>query len=41
LKTWLILIAAMIALVGCNTMAGVGKDVEKAGDAIQNAAKKK
>jgi len=27
-------------LAACNTMAGVGKDVEKAGEAIQGAAKK-
>ena len=27
-------------LVACNTMSGVGKDVEKAGEAIQGAAKK-
>jgi predicted small secreted protein len=40
MRTW-ILVAAVVSLVGCNTMAGVGKDVEKAGSAIENAAKKK
>jgi predicted small secreted protein len=28
-------------LAGCNTVAGVGKDVERAGEAVQDAAKKK
>jgi predicted small secreted protein len=27
-----------IALTGCNTIAGVGKDVQKAGQAVQGAA---
>jgi predicted small secreted protein len=37
---------AMLALVvgttlaGCNTMAGMGKDIERAGEKIQGAAKK-
>ena len=39
-------IAALIALfavviTGCNTIQGVGKDVQKAGEKIQDAAKKK
>jgi len=38
--------AALIALfagtlAGCNTVAGVGKDVEKVGSKIQDAATKK
>ncbi len=28
------------ALAGCNTIEGVGKDVSKAGDKIEEAAKK-
>jgi predicted small secreted protein len=28
-----------IALSGCNTVQGVGKDVEKAGEAIQRSTK--
>lgn len=28
-----------IALGGCNTVQGVGKDVEKAGEAIQRSTK--
>ncbi len=35
------LIVATLALAGCNTMAGAGKDIEKAGNAITNAAEKK
>lgn len=32
--------AALACLVtGCNTMNGAGKDIEKAGDKIQDAAK--
>ena len=26
---------------GCNTIEGMGKDISKAGDSIENAAKKK
>lgn len=35
-----ILASAMLAaaLAGCNTMHGAGKDVEKAGEAVQDAA---
>jgi len=28
----------ILFLVGCNTMEGVGKDMEAAGDAIENSA---
>ncbi len=34
---WLVL--AGVVLAGCNTVAGVGKDVEKAGEAIQRTTK--
>lgn len=30
---------AMVALTGCNTVAGVGKDVERGGEKVQGAAK--
>ncbi|MFC7410661.1 MULTISPECIES: entericidin A/B family lipoprotein [Hydrogenophaga] len=42
MKTIATLIAAafLLALAGCNTMAGIGKDVQKAGSAVENAAKK-
>ena len=29
-----------ILLAGCNTMAGFGRDVEKVGNKVENAAKK-
>ena len=39
---WIALMtAALLALAGCNTMEGLGKDVEKAGEVLQGAAKKK
>ena len=31
----------LLALVGCNTLRGVGQDVQKAGTVIEDAAKKK
>ena len=34
----LILAAAAFALAGCNTVKGIGKDIEKGGEAIQKAA---
>ncbi len=33
-----VLIAAALILAGCNTMQGLGKDVEKLGDKIQEKA---
>jgi predicted small secreted protein len=35
----LLLIMATFALSACNTVQGVGKDVERAGEAIQKSAK--
>jgi predicted small secreted protein len=34
----LLAIGAIISLVGCNTMGGLGQDMEEAGDEIQDAA---
>ncbi len=34
----LVLLAAVLS--GCNTVQGIGKDVEKGGEAIQRAVKK-
>ncbi len=34
-----VLIAAALTLAGCNTVQGVGQDLEKAGEAIEKAAK--
>ena len=41
MKTKLIVLAcalATVVLAGCNTMAGVGKDVERGGQKVQNEA---
>jgi len=38
--TTLFALAAALLLAGCNTVKGVGQDVQKAGSAIENAAKK-
>ena len=39
MKRAITLIVAMMVLAGCNTVAGVGKDVERAGEAIQRSTK--
>ena len=36
--TLLLTAAFVMALVGCNTVEGVGKDIEAAGEGIQDAA---
>jgi predicted small secreted protein len=33
-----VLIAAVLTLAGCNTMQGLGQDIEKLGDKIQKKA---
>ncbi|MFD0667620.1 entericidin A/B family lipoprotein [Ramlibacter sp. MAHUQ-53] len=33
-------LAAAFVLAGCNTVRGLGEDIQKAGNAIENAAKK-
>ena len=40
MKKVLALVAAALMLAGCNTVQGVGKDVQKAGEAVENAGKK-
>jgi predicted small secreted protein len=35
-----VLIAAMMSLAGCNTVRGVGQDIQKAGGAIERAGNK-
>ena len=37
----MILTACLFTVAGCNTMAGFGKDVEKTGDKIEDAANKR
>jgi len=34
-----ILLLSMMVLVGCNTIDGMGKDIEKAGEAVQKSTK--
>jgi predicted small secreted protein len=41
IATLLALSFAALALTGCNTIRGAGEDIQKAGSAIENAAKKK
>jgi predicted small secreted protein len=41
MKTLITVLATLWLLAGCNTIAGLGKDISKAGDSIENAAKKK
>jgi len=40
-KFWVILgtLLATLALVGCNTVQGLGKDLSRAGDRIEEAAR--
>ena len=33
------LIAVLLTLAGCNTIRGIGQDIEKAGAAIEKSAK--
>ena len=39
LVIWVSAIAALFALTACNTVEGIGKDIEKGGEAIQRATK--
>jgi predicted small secreted protein len=43
LKRLIVLMLALtaVALSACNTVQGVGKDVQKAGEKLEDAAKKK
>ena len=38
--TWITL-SLVLVLSGCNTVKGVGQDLQKAGEKIEDAAKKK
>ncbi len=40
MKKLVLLIAAAWVLSACNTIQGMGKDVQKAGEAVEHAAKK-
>ncbi|AJC21941.1 entericidin A/B family lipoprotein [Pandoraea pulmonicola] len=40
-KLWMLIGAVLVfGVAGCNTMAGLGKDTQAAGSALENAAKK-
>ena len=41
MKPFIACLAVLLLLAGCNTIAGMGKDISKAGDKIEEAAKKK
>jgi entericidin A len=34
-------LSVLLMTVGCNTIQGIGKDVKKAGEVVEDAAKKK
>lgn len=36
---WMTLILAVLVLAGCNTINGMGKDIEQAGEAVQKSSK--
>ncbi|MES3014304.1 MAG: entericidin A/B family lipoprotein [Pseudomonadota bacterium] len=40
-RVLLIVVAGLWVLSACNTFEGLGKDVQKAGETIEGAAKKK
>jgi predicted small secreted protein len=40
-RTLFALAALVVFLTGCNTVAGVGQDVQRAGEVVEDAAKKK
>jgi len=39
MKKLFALLVALVILAGCNTVQGIGKDVRKAGSAVENVAK--
>ena len=39
-KLGVAMLLCMIVLVGCNTIAGAGKDVQKVGEKVEEAASK-
>jgi entericidin A len=40
MKTILAIALATIVLTGCNTISGIGKDVQKVGQVVEGAGKK-
>jgi predicted small secreted protein len=41
MRKLVLLILAALTLSACNTIAGAGQDIQKAGETIEGAAKKK
>jgi predicted small secreted protein len=41
MKTILAILAFAFVLAGCNTVRGAGQDIQRAGEKIEDAAKKK
>ena len=41
MKKLALLVMAVLMLSACNTIAGAGQDIQKAGETIEGAAKKK
>ena len=39
-KLGVAMVLCVIVLAGCNTVAGAGKDVQKVGEKVEDAAKK-
>ena len=39
--TAILLVACFAGLAGCNTMSGLGKDVQKGGEKLEDSAEKK
>jgi entericidin B len=36
---WMTLVLTVLVLAGCNTINGMGKDIEQAGEAVQKSSK--
>lgn len=41
LKNLMLIAASLVVLTACNTIDGLGKDIKKAGESIEEAASKK
>ncbi|MCZ4063878.1 entericidin A/B family lipoprotein [Oxalobacter aliiformigenes] len=39
MRALIAVLATVVFLAGCNTVQGLGKDVQKAGSAVENAAR--
>ncbi|HJV53298.1 entericidin A/B family lipoprotein [Noviherbaspirillum sp. UKPF54] len=40
MKNLFVLLFSSLILLGCNTVEGIGKDVKRAGEVVENAARK-